>query len=347
MENKQTILKFGDIYQFGDMFQAVDKLPNETFLMKEDAFGRLFLKQVENQRLPEKIYSNDKDFIEHVTTAFNRIEGSMGVLLTGKKGLGKTFTARVLCDKLGIPVIKITTGTDNKGIFEFLNKIQQPHVIFIDEFEKMFRKSDGDKDSSAVNQQHFLSYLDGNNSSNAKKFFLITTNNYVNDYMVNRPSRLRYVRTYETISDDTVREIVNDLLKDEELRKDLLENLNHKELNIDILIKVIEEVNVTGKKYSEFKDFFNYQVESNNYSFYIVNKDGSLKFIGSKDSYDDWYEDDYLPVYINGEAINIDSIEEQTWDKAVVRCHYRVRGGEREDAVIIGKRNLKTLKSVF
>ena len=282
LSKERTIITCsGDRYYFTDNFQEVVKLPPRYYIVEESLTG--FYIRVDNDiTMPEKIYKNDHDFIEHVVAGFEKSSTpSTGISLIGKKGLGKSFTAKVLCYRLGLPVIRINKLFNN-SIFDFLNKIDIPHVIFIDEFEKIFpEKTDG---NNIASQQGFLSYLDGANFSNNKRAFIITSNNSVNEYFMNRPSRLKYVRKYYQMKLDTVKEIIVDLLEDREaFEEDLLKNINIKDLNIDILVKIIEEINMVKQPYSSFKDFFNYESSTKPYEIYIEGEDGGEIFISQSE----------------------------------------------------------------
>lgn len=289
------ILKFNKNYQFYDSFETVSQLPNIVLNLDCDMFGNHFLVEGNKFKLPEKIYSNDKEFIEHVTNVYQKGDKSMAVLLKGKKGLGKSFTSKVICEKLGLPIINITKVT-NDNMFSFLNQIEQEHVIYIDEFEKLFPNNSKSKldsnEEGEVNQEKFLSFLDGSNTTNSKRFFIITANNNVNEFLINRPSRIRYLRNYTNIHDSTIEEIVLDKLKNTEFKKDLIENLDKYELNVDSLIEIIEEINLCEKPYSYFKSFFNYTVSKCKYDLYVV-QDGLIEeFLGSHYFVDSWVNED-------------------------------------------------------
>ena len=113
------ILKFNKNYQFYDSFEVVGSLPNTVINLDCDGFGNHFLVEGNKFKLPEKIYSNDKEFIDHVVSVFQKGTKSMAVLLKGKKGLGKSFTSKVICERLGLPVINITKVT-NDNMFSFV-----------------------------------------------------------------------------------------------------------------------------------------------------------------------------------------------------------------------------------
>ena len=283
------ILKFNKNYQFYDSFEVVGSLPNTVINLDCDGFGNHFLVEGNKFKLPEKIYSNDKEFIDHVVSVFQKGTKSMAVLLKGKKGLGKSFTSKVICERLGLPVINITKVT-NDDMFSFLNQIEQEHIIYIDEFEKLFPNQPKNGEEVEVKQDKFLSFLDGSNTTNSKRFFIITANNDVNEFLINRPSRIRYLRNYNNIHISTIEEIVEDKLKNAEFRKDLIENLDKDELNVDSLIEIIEEINLCEKPYSYFKEFFNYSVQRCKFDLYSIVSGFGEKFIGSSTHVDSFID---------------------------------------------------------
>lgn len=115
---------------------------------------------------------------------YNKIDGNFGTILGGRKGTGKSMTARIVSEKLmeqGIPTILVTENTP--GLPRFLQSIEQPVLILIDEFEKIFHKGDKDAEDEQV---QFLSLFDG--LVNNHHFYLITINDYdkLNQYFIGR-----------------------------------------------------------------------------------------------------------------------------------------------------------------
>ena len=259
-----NIVQSGNTFTFANDCTIIKNLEPATYLYECGKFGP-YLTKIEEIKLPKTIYSNDKNFINHVLYTWSNTEDSLGISLTGKKGLGKSFTANVICNALKIPIIKITKSiSKQEGFFEFLNGIKQEHIIFIDEFEKIFSDKN-DTELSNVSQKDFLSFLDGANSSNVKKMFIITTNETICPYFVNRPSRLKYIKDYSELHIETLKEIIEDKLNNKEFLEDLINNIDTSTANIDIVLKIIEEINLHNKSYSSFKDFFNYKLDNINY----------------------------------------------------------------------------------
>jgi len=287
-----NIIKRANEYQISNSFTVLNTLPNNVFCFDSEPFKGPFLREMDPLVIPPKVYGNDTKFINHVLNTWNKLNQSVGILLTGEKGLGKSFTANLLCCKLNkeMPIIKITRAIGlDEGLIDLLNSIDQPHCILIDEFEKIFLTSTANN----VNQQSFLSFLDGANSNNVKKLFVITTNNTIDDLFINRPTRLRYVRDYFCLDYEVVKEIIEDRLKYSEFQEDLLNNLDIETTNIDILIQLIDEINLHKKPYSDFKEFFNYRIKDNIFNVYFVNPEGREVMI-------DTIEKKYLNQLISG-----------------------------------------------
>ena len=134
-------------------------------------------------------------------------------------------------------------------------------IFFFDEYEKEF------KESSSV-----LSFMDGVHNSQYRKIFLLTTNELeINDNLLGRPSRIRYVRSFGNLPEETTLELLNDILIDKgaiELVLDLIRQMQI--VTVDLVKALAQEVNIHGtdkidlirKNFNlEFSDF-TYLVES-------------------------------------------------------------------------------------
>lgn len=137
---------------------------------------------------PYKMYGLQNEFIDHVIKTYHATEGNLGIMLTGTKGTGKTVTAKELANKLNLPIIIVKDmGDHNQSMIEFLSGIEGDCILFLDEFEKNFSESDST----------ILQIMDGVYNSKYRKVFLLTTNAMtINENMVGRPSRIRYVKEF-------------------------------------------------------------------------------------------------------------------------------------------------------
>ena len=259
-----------------------DELPQGVFEFRFTPSG-IHLEKVDDIILPEKIYSNDDAFISHVKKSFEEMDkGLIGAALVGLKGLGKSFTANQLANMTGLPIIKLTQSVGGTGFLNFLKTITQDYVFFIDEFEKIFPTEHGIEDGR-TSQEELLSFLDSGSERNNKVLFLITSNSEyrISEYIKNRPSRLRYFRSYDQLDDVIINEIIKDLLVNQDFLDDLLTNLPYSNLNMDALIKIIDEINTHNIQYSDFKSFFNFREANDlNGTLEIELPDGTREKIG-------------------------------------------------------------------
>ena len=206
-----------------------------------------------------KVYGLQSKFMQHVLTAFKNTKGNFGILLNGTKGTGKSVTAKVLANKFNLPVIVVKSfGENNTQLIEFLASFNFDCVFFFDEFEKNF----SDKDSS------ILQIMDGVYTSEYRRIFLLTTNETnINDNLISRPSRLRYIHEFGNLEPEITREYLNDTLNDKSHIEDIIDFVDTLQIStIDILKSIVEEINIFGfDKFMEDKSFFNIKTAAYTY----------------------------------------------------------------------------------
>lgn len=157
----------------------------------------------------DKIYGSHHKKIEKVIKTFDAVNRNLGIILSGRKGCGKSLFVRSLSQevlKRGIPVL-IVSGCF-PGIADFISSIQQVVLVVFDEFEKIFSHTDDEHDP----QDELLPMFDG--MDNGKKLFVITCNNVglLNDCLLNRPGRFHYHFDVKNPAEDEIREYMADNL---------------------------------------------------------------------------------------------------------------------------------------
>jgi len=269
-----------------------EKLPPKVFVLKYDAqVARFFLEEIESFNIPEKLYGDVNKFADRILNTFNQRLQPTGVLLTGEKGSGKTILAKKVCVNAmaaGCPVILINDEYDDTEFVMFLQSIQQPCVLFFDEFEKVFRLSSNDR-----SQNTLLTLLDGLFSS--KKLILMTSNDSsrISPQMLNRPSRIFYMKKYNGLDENFIREYCVDKLKYKRHLDELIATTSmYSEFNFDMLQGIVEEVNRYNESPLELIDILNVKPQNcdnlaeYNLKFY---KDGN--FIDTGTDYYKYYMD--------------------------------------------------------
>ena len=259
--NNKVWMNTGNSYsQIDPNFEVTQALPVGVYNLELTMFGWKLFKFADNFVFPYKLYSLENEFVDHVLKTYENTIGNLGVLLNGTKGTGKTVTAKVLANRLNLPVIVLKSmGDRNQSMIEYLSSLNCDCVLFMDEFEKNFKEED-----STV-----LQIMDGVYNSNHRKIFLLTTNNmHINENLVGRPSRIRYVKHFGNLSMDTVNEYLDDALKCEEAREEILEYIDSLTIStIDILKTIVNEVNIHGMEgLRRAKNYFNVQTNEYHYS---------------------------------------------------------------------------------
>ena len=237
-------------------------LPKGIYEVRESMTGYYLNRLGDSFVFNYKLYGVNNEFIEHFVKTYNNTTGNIGVLFNGTKGTGKTVTAEELCNRLGLPVIIVKSCKEADDMLKFLaTQINFDCIFFFDEYEKEF------KESSAV-----LSFMDGVHNSQYRKVFLLTTNELeINNNLLGRPSRIRYVRSFGNLSEETTLELLNDILIDKEAVEPTLDLIRQMQIiTIDLVKALAQEINIHGvnkidlirKNFNlEFADF-TYLVES-------------------------------------------------------------------------------------
>ena len=281
----RVFLKRGSVYsQTESNFQVLNFLDNGIFQINQDPqTGELFLVRIaDNFHFGFKLYGLDNNLISHVIDTYHKqpVKRNLGVLLNGAKGTGKTVTAKVLSNELGLPVI--LCERPYPGLSKFLASINQDCIFFFDEFEKNFRlKCDDDEDCAG---EDLLSIMDGVYNADHCHVFLLTTNKLrVNDNLISRPSRIRYLKSFGDVIDRKIlEEFVDDNLNYPEYKDEIMGFIDTLTMaTIDIVKSIVEEVNIHNCGIASFKDFFNvkeavYKYLTRTWSFCIGDNDENM-----------------------------------------------------------------------
>ena len=215
-----NIVNAGARYQvYGEDVKTYRELPIATYSVGfHPQMGFWLTKHNDLAINEDTIYGNHARRAGKILKFFAASERNFGVILSGKKGIGKSLLARMIAEesiKASMPVIIVDTAIP--GISNFLASIQQEVTIIFDEFEKTFSKNeDGDP------QVEMLSLFDG--MDNGKKLFIITCNDprELNEFLVNRPGRFHYHFEINCPTPDEVRAYMVDKLGtgwDEDIEK--------------------------------------------------------------------------------------------------------------------------------
>lgn len=203
---------------------------------------RLGMEKIDDTfRFDFKIYDLDsEEIISKIimtwsSDLFRESNKNLGVIFNGLKGTGKTIAAKLLCNRIGLPVIVISKPVN--GMLEFIQSLHFESVILIDEAEKTFREE----------QEVLLKMIDGV-YNDMRKLYILTTNKLsIDENLLGRPGRIRYIKEFSNLSAKAVNDVINDNLKDISLKEEVLKVIDSLEIStIDILKAIIDECNIMG-----------------------------------------------------------------------------------------------------
>ena len=203
---------------------------------------RLGLEKIDDTfRFDFKIYDLDcEDIMSNIiktwtSDLFRESNKNLGVIFNGIKGTGKTIAAKQLCNRIGLPVIVISKPVD--GMLEFIQSLHFESIILIDEAEKTFREE----------QEVLLKMIDGV-YNDMRKLYILTTNKLsIDENLLGRPGRIRYIKEFSNLSAKAVNDVIDDNLNDISLKDDVLKVVDSLEIStIDILKAIIDECNIMG-----------------------------------------------------------------------------------------------------
>ena len=257
---------------FDDSIKAYDDLPAVTFDIGYTRDEGCFLIRRRDIRISEKCYGIHLAKADKVLESYKRFGRSLGVILSGDKGIGKSLFAKLVCIRAienGYPVIVVDACYP--GLARFLESIDQNCVVLFDEFDKTFSKNRDHDDQAAL-----LSLFDG--TTGGKKLFIVTCNELygLNSFIINRPGRFHYHFRFDYPTPDDIREYLRDKLEARfygEIER-VVEFSRKISLNYDCLRAIAFELN-TGAPFKEaIADLNIMTTETEEYEVYLYFDNG-------------------------------------------------------------------------
>jgi len=252
-----------------DITNTYDKLPVGVYQLNFNAReNEYFLTKQNDFVLPPKVYGDHGIIYRWLKSYKHNSHKNMGIILSGVKGGGKTITAQKFCIEANLPVILINEAFDGS---EFINFLVNPKigecVIFIDEFEKVYKQSEYGERNKA---NDFLSLMDG--AYNTKLIFLLTVNTFeLNEYFVNRLNRIKYRKDYTDLDQETMDSVIDDMLINKEHKGSIgmfFEKINM--CTFDLLVNLIKEMNLFNEDALTAGRYLNLRCEPKKYKVYEV-----------------------------------------------------------------------------
>lgn len=240
--NKTTLLKIGEDIIFSQQGIDYELIPGKVYTVETDRYsGELKLHEAPSLQLPSKLYviDEDKKFMSRVQQYYEQTDKTLGVLLAGTKGTGKTVMAKEIACNSNLPILLIDKSLSPRYLKTLFNKLEDTSMcVIFDEIDKLGENYDDD---------YILQIFDGVSSS-GKHLIIATCNDTdnINECLLDRCSRMRYYREFEEMGPSMVSSILNDRLVDKKEVDALTDFIvkNFGCISFDNVASFAEEVNM-------------------------------------------------------------------------------------------------------
>jgi len=233
---------YGIVFKNVDDGVRLDHVPPYVYTLglignPMDGHELLLKKDRKNFNVPPKLYGDNHDYLSMIYDDWRETEGAIGAMLYGKKGCGKTVLSEMIGNKIlqnDVPVFLINTKIPAHMIKMTLAACPNGAMVLFDEFEKIYEEDD---------QKELLILF--SDSDLKKVLFVMTVNDAgeINDFLINRPGRVKFWIHYEGIDDRVVSELMEEMKVPKVLRSGIREWARDlgEEVSFDIMKFVCKE----------------------------------------------------------------------------------------------------------
>lgn len=337
------VINYGQNYEiYSDDLQTFNALPPATYKVAFNPMSGFSLVRVDNfESLEEIIYGNHIEKIDKVMKSYESFNRSLGIILSGEKGMGKSLFVQLLAKRAieeGMPVIMVSKPYP--GVADFIEKIAQETLVIFDEFEKVFTIN-GEKGET---QNDLLGLFDG--TSQKKRMYAITVNklHQVSEFMISRTGRFHYHIRFDYPTANEIEVYLKDKLDEQYYHeiKHVVAFASRVKLNYDSLRAIAFELNQGYSFASAIGDLNILTTDRQRYDMKILFTNGQTEEIKNQgmdlfeesiqvSSYTDsgeWFsisfnpkhiESDVFKMSIDGQHVKLQTGDENTIYKEGVR----------------------------
>lgn len=241
----------GILVQHSDDSQKIDHVPAYVYRLTMTQEGLLLAKDRKNFIVPEKYFGNVLTRRDIIVEEYKKTTNSLGIILFGRKGTGKSLLSESIANKLlelDIPVFYVESAIP-PGLIKAVAKLVGPCLFLIEEFGKIY---------SEENQAEMVNLF--SDSGYNKTMFILTGNGEddINGNFLNRPGRFLFHIYYDGVDDDVLEEMMSsyELSDTYKFLFRIYNRFNPGSLNTDIFLKLIPYAK-NAKSFHEFMELIN------------------------------------------------------------------------------------------
>lgn len=277
------IINYGRNFEiYEDDLKTFDLLPSLTYKVHFNKMTGFSLVQTDDfESKEEKVYGNHEEKITKVLKSFDVTNRSLGIILSGDKGMGKSLFVQLLSEEAvrrNLPVVIVSKAYG--GVADFIDKIDQEVLVVFDEFEKMFPIDSNEKES----QNDLLSLFDG--LSQRKRMYAITVNHLhkLSEFMLNRTGRFHYHIRFSYPDTNEIELYLKDKVNSEyhsEISKVIM-FANRVKLNYDSLRAIAFEINQGYTFIQAIGDLNILSTENQSYDVKVTFSNGEIAVVSNQ-----------------------------------------------------------------
>lgn len=222
-----------------DMAGTIDHIPAHVYEVSFNPdIGLMLVKDRLQFSVPERKYGDHRKWFTAVTSRYDRLNPSMGVLMVGLKGSGKSMLAEDICNwglAQGLPVLFINQKLPVQLIHGAIASIG-PCIVYFDEFGKNYRSSDEPSEENARDKMITLF----SDTSHRGVMFIVTGNDTgeFSDFMIDRPGRFEFRLNFRPLTVKTAADIAEEFHLNPDMRNVLLRHTHQHASSYDIATKI-------------------------------------------------------------------------------------------------------------
>lgn len=211
---------------------VIDHIPAAVYTVSVNPMtGTVNLhKDVKRFNVPERIYGKSHPKrLSMIMDEFKSRESSLGVILHGLKGSGKSLLAESIANNalvMDVPVFKIDDSI-SANVLTFIASVAGSCVFYFDEYSKYYHKEE--------HQNEMLTFF--SNSAFKKVLFLVCDNTLTrfSEYLIDRPGRFLFRIKYRGIERDAVEEICKINALSDDFTNEIISFALNVELSVDVI----------------------------------------------------------------------------------------------------------------